>query len=89
MFNNTEINTNKRLKMVREECTVVSSMKPLYICMNAIQRHHKCTYALCYACKTAEDDQANARQTNGNANRRSTRFDNIARREPRDDYVIK
>ena len=76
LFNNTEDNASKRMKMVREECTVVSSMKPLYICMNAIQRHHKCTYAICFACKTAEDDQANARQTNGNANRRSTRFDN-------------
>ena len=51
-------------------------MKPVYLCMNAIQRHHKCTYALCYACKTSEDEEAHARQGSINAKRRSTRFDN-------------
>ena len=68
----------KRKKTNHEQCTVVSSMKPLYICMNAIQRHHKCTYALCYSCKTAEDDEVRARQDGKNANRRSSRFDNSA-----------
>lgn len=74
----TEEPIKKRDKMVQEECTVVSSMKPLYICMNAIQRHHKCTYALCYSCKTAEDDEVRARQDTMNGNRRSSRFDNSA-----------
>ena len=68
----------KRIKPNHRHCTVVSSMKPLYICMNAIQRHHKCTYALCYSCKTAEDDEERARQDSINANRRSSRFDNSA-----------
>ena len=50
-------------------------MKPVYLCMNAIQRHHKCTYALCYECKAAEDEETHARQGTNNAKRRSTRFD--------------
>lgn len=68
--------TNKRISVFHEHCTIVSSMKPVYLCMNAIQRHHKCTYAMCYACKTSEDENAHARQGNINANRRSMRFDN-------------
>ena len=72
----TEDTAHKKLRKTHEECTVVSSMRPLYICMNAIQRHHKCTYAMCYSCKIAEDESACARQAHANANRRSTRFDN-------------
>ena len=60
-----------------EACTLVSDMKPVYMCNNAIQRNHTCTYALCYACKEAEDNRKNDRQDNPNAKRRSARTGDI------------
>ena len=43
--------------------------------MNAIQRHHKCTYTMCYLCKIEHEEKTRSRQTNVNVNIRSSRFD--------------
>ena len=39
------------------------------------RKKNKCTYALCYACKSAEDEEAHARQGTNNAKRQYTCFD--------------
>ena len=63
-------NTSRQI----EECTVVSSMRPVYLCMNAIQQGHECTYAMCYSCKILEDEEILARKASGNVKRRSNRL---------------
>lgn len=51
-------------------------MRPVYLCLNAIQREHKCVYAMCYSCKISEEDDDDGRTRNSTVKRRSTRFDN-------------
>jgi transposase len=70
----TDSFTKKIISHGSEECTVVSSMRPVYLCMNAIQQGHECTYAMCYSCKMTEDEEIVARKGSGNVKRRSNRI---------------
>ena len=67
--------TKKRNRHDNDELTIVSSMRPAYLCINAIQREHNCRYAMCYSCKMHEDDSANDRDSGNTVKRRSTRFE--------------
>ena len=70
----TDTIKNKQVSSNLEVCTIVTSMRPVYLCMNAIQQGHECTYAMCYSCKMTEDEEMHARKGNGNVKRRSNRI---------------
>ena len=53
----------------------MSDMQPVYLCINARRAEHDCLWALCYACKTAQDDRdcLNDELSPNNNKRRSIR----------------
>ena len=50
-----------RIPVQKEDTTLMSDMKPVYMCMNAGRSDHDCTWAICYSCKMKHDAEKERR----------------------------